>query len=516
MPKRAFAVVAIAAILTTIAVVGAARAVPAIVTSSDLAVAELHTELATRGQLLTGPYSRFAWNHPGPMYFYMLAPFYALSEHRGAALFATAVAINLAAMVMLLWVCWRDEQGPLLVAISIALLIFSWRMPRLLSSPWTAHIPVIASVAFVAICGAIAGGRHRLLPILILFGSFIAQTHLAYVPMVAALSTVALGCALSRARTDGEPLGVVLGLSTSLFVLLWLPTMIEAAANGGGNIAALWRFFVADAGSGQSLGASLTVWGYALSGLLRPDLALPWGGRLVMESGAWTGPVAGMQVAGLALVWCWHYKANRRIEAGMAGCALIGSIVELWAITRIHGEIVDHELIGIVALGAFNLAILSGAAMRLMWMKSARWHEQTAVALSAAAFVGCIAVAVDHFRDFTSYELRRSDTVRIPATFEVLRGFFGERGVQRPHFHLHGDATSDGVAIILRLLKAGWPVTVEEESTSVFPRAFARTGQEDAVVNISAREGIHLGLAARPGNIVLRDRNPLFVDVTVR
>ena len=106
-----------------------------------------------------------------------------------------------------------------------------------------------------------------------------------------------------------------------------------------------------------------------------------------------------------------------------------------------------------------------------------------------------------------------SGTVRIPATYDVLRGFFEQRGIVRPHFHLQGEATSDGVGIILRLLKAGWPVTVEEDGGSVFPPGFVRTGQEDAVVNVSAREGIHLELAARPGNVVLRDRHPLYVNV---
>jgi hypothetical protein len=42
---------------------------------------------------------------------------------------------------------------------------------------------------------------------------------------------------------------------------------------------------------------------------------------------------------------------------------------------------------------------------------------------------------------------------------------------------------------------------------------FKKTGEEDALVNLSAREGIHLEFAARPGNVVIRDRHPLFVDV---
>jgi len=50
---------------------------PEIVVSDDLAVAELYTLRASRGQQLVGSYSRFRFHHPGPAQFYFLAPFYA-------------------------------------------------------------------------------------------------------------------------------------------------------------------------------------------------------------------------------------------------------------------------------------------------------------------------------------------------------------------------------------------------------------------------------------------------------
>lgn len=510
MSKRAWILAAIALVTIAAAVVAVARVMPPIVTSSDLAVTELYTELATRGQLMVGPYSRFAWNHPGPIYFYTLAPLYALSEHRAAALFATAVAINLAALVAILWMVSRDERGSLVVMMSIACLVFMWRLPRLLASPWTAHIPVSASLAFVAACGAVAGGRYRLLPLVILFGSFITQTHLAYVPLVGVLAVVAIASVLILERQRSVPM---IGASIGLGLVLWLPTLIEALTHRGGNMASLWRFFVAEAGPGHSIGESVAVWSYALGGIFRRDLSLPWGGHLVMEPVSWTEPFAAVQIVGLVLVCRWHFRHLRRIEAGIALCALLGSLVDLWAVTRIHGQIVDHELIGIEALGAFNVAVLAAATLRFFSAKLWRWHEHTAAALSGAALIVCAAVAVNHFRDFTSFEVRRADTARIPATYEVLSGFFAQRGIARPHFHLDGDATTDAVGVLIRVIRAGWPVTVEETVTSIFPPDFAKTGEEDALVTFSAREGIHLEYATRPGNVVLRDRHPLFVDV---
>lgn len=492
-----------------IAVVVTARAMPPIVTSSDLAITELYTELATRGELLSGPDSRFAWNHPGPIYFYGLAPLYAASGHRAAALFAAAVAINLAAILALVWVVRRANRGPLLVLATIACLVIAWRVPRLMASPWTAHIPALASLTFVVLAGVVSGGRHGMLPLLILFGSFITQTHLSYVPMVGVLSCVAIATVVleHRRRAAG-----VLAASAGLWVLLWLPTIVEAVRNDGGNIGELWRFFVTNGASSHTAAESLGHWSNALTGIFRLDLSLPWGGHLVVEPSRWRVPAAVGQVIALWLVAWWSFRNHRRVEGGIAACAALASMVGFWATTRIHGGILDHELFGLVVLGALNLAILATALVRLGRPATWRWHEHVAVSACIAALVGCTLIGVQHLRAFTSFEIRRSDTVRIPSTYESLRGFFDQRGIRRPLVRMDGDAASDGTGILLRFLQAGRQFAVEESGTSVFGDMFRKTGQEDALVNFSSREGIHLEIAARPGNVVIRDRHPLFVD----
>ena len=87
---------------------------------------------------MVGPYSRFGWNHPGPFYFYLQAPLYALGGHKAASLYAGALAINLLAILTLAWVVSRENRGPLLVLITAACVLFAWRAPRFLASPWTA------------------------------------------------------------------------------------------------------------------------------------------------------------------------------------------------------------------------------------------------------------------------------------------------------------------------------------------------------------------------------------------
>jgi hypothetical protein len=352
-----------------------------------------------------------------------------------------------------------------------------------------------------------------MLPFLILFGSFITQTHLSYVPMVGVLSCVAIATVVVEHRRHAA--GVLAG-SAALWMLLWLPALVEAARNDGGNMAALWRFFVANGASSHAAAESLVHWSDALTAIFRPDFTLPWGGHLVVEPSRWRVSVAVAQVIGLWLVAWWSIRSHRRVEGGIAACAALASMAGFWSIARIHGGILDHELFGLVALGALNLAILCSALVRLIRPATWRWHEHFAMSACVAALVGCLALGIQHLRAFTSFEIRRSDTVRIPSTYESLRAFFDQRGIHRPLFQMDGDAASDGTGILLRFLQAGRPFAVEESGTSVFGNMFRKTGQEDALVNLSSREGIHLEIAARPGNVVIRDRHPLFVDVLPR
>ena len=75
-----------------------ARSAPVQYPVSDIAVTELYTRLAGHGELLVGPYSRYSWHHPGPFYFYVLWPFYAVSGGHTAGLSVGAWAVYSASL----------------------------------------------------------------------------------------------------------------------------------------------------------------------------------------------------------------------------------------------------------------------------------------------------------------------------------------------------------------------------------------------------------------------------------
>src|SRR5262252_8031899 len=79
----------------------------------DGAFLELYTLHSVRGIWPFGPYSQFGWHHPGPLYFYLLAPLYAAGGFRFAALNVGAALINAAAALLLLSVIRRRASSSL-------------------------------------------------------------------------------------------------------------------------------------------------------------------------------------------------------------------------------------------------------------------------------------------------------------------------------------------------------------------------------------------------------------------
>src|SRR5215472_15764047 len=69
--------------------------VPRFVVEGDYAGLELGARQAWHGKMLLGPYSRFGFSHPGPLYFYLLAPAVRLGGKASTGLYAGACAINI-------------------------------------------------------------------------------------------------------------------------------------------------------------------------------------------------------------------------------------------------------------------------------------------------------------------------------------------------------------------------------------------------------------------------------------
>ena len=214
--------------------------------AGDIALIEAYTLNATNAELLLGPYSRFGWNHPGPLYFYLQAPFYVMSGYRSAGLSVGALVINLSALGILVWVCVRAApQGFLAIAISAASVLFAVLTTEMLASQWNPHVLVFPTLAIVVVAAAVAAGRIRWLPVLAGLASFVVQTHLGLGPAVVALSGAATAAAalrayLFRSSDATRRLWPILNGTLWLLLLLWLLPIAQELSEPDGNLSQLW------------------------------------------------------------------------------------------------------------------------------------------------------------------------------------------------------------------------------------------------------------------------------------
>ncbi|MBA3280831.1 MAG: hypothetical protein H0U29_01225, partial [Acidimicrobiia bacterium] len=200
-----------------IAMVAAVAAVPLLVAGlrglatpwtpvSDQAIEALRMhDVGSRHTPLLGAYSRLGWRHPGPLLFWVGAPFLRLFGPSGLLL--GSATINLAGLMGALAAA-RRLGGALLVvpvAATSAAMVHTLGPVRLVD-PWNPHVTYLPLLCFL-LCSAAAaeGGARWPLPAAIMSGSFVAQSHLGAAAPVAAGTLGAVAWWWS-ARTDDAAL----------------------------------------------------------------------------------------------------------------------------------------------------------------------------------------------------------------------------------------------------------------------------------------------------------------------
>lgn len=212
----------------------------------DPALAELAVQEAAELQRLRGPYSRFQWNHPGPLLYYWLAPFYSL--------FGAPIGLQMAAYILkagllalgLLGLIHLRESSAILVLFLIQLFVVlspeGYRPyhfgPYMLHNLYNSWNPVMAWFSYLALwcfCWLYLEGQMRALLPMVFLASLAIQSNMA-VAFNAAL-TLLLTIAFHR-RSRKELLKNSRWLWPSLILLLGLsgPTLLLEIQTGGENL----------------------------------------------------------------------------------------------------------------------------------------------------------------------------------------------------------------------------------------------------------------------------------------
>lgn len=474
--------IAAAALLLALAALVLARRAPPVVTIEDIGVTELYVDLASHGRLLVGPYSRFRWHHPGPLYFYLQAPLYAASGRNGAALFAGASAINVAAFLVMLWILRAERCAALAIAVGAAVLVLAWRLPQLLASPWTAHVPILPYLAFLTTAAAAAAGRTGVLPAAIFLASLVVQTNVALAPAVAVPLALAAPAAVRALRSHGAAnTHAVLALAVALIV--WLPTAIDVVVNHGGNVAALWSFFAAG-GTRHTPGEAFSAWAFSTAGLMRPNLELAWGKPLDPSGAPWTAAAAvalTLLTAGVTLFWRRRRRAFETWLGAMVTCA---AVVTLWSLTRILEPIGDYHVLSATALGACAAGIVLAGAMQAA-SRGVESDIGQRVAGTAAVIMSIAAatLAFVHFQRAVSLQQRLPWAADVVPAVERIEAYLDAHPARAVVLDVDR-AWSQGVPIVLRLRQHHRRVAVTRGNLFMFTNALAPTGREDGWLGI--------------------------------
>lgn len=442
---------------------------------SDGAILEIYTLEAIRGTQLLGPYSRFGWHHPGPMYLYLLAPWYWMSRLHTAGVQAGAFVINLAAMWLIVRTTLAAASIPAAIAVSSFSAWFAFRADDMIVSAWNPHVIVMPLLAFIVLAAAMAADARRShLLSLIAVGTFLAQTHVAMVPVVAILGIPAVwtGRRLSRATWT---------LAVGLKLLLWIPPLIEQITHRPGNLIAIVRFFL-NAGPGQGFSTAVSAWASTMTAAFRPGFFLAMGSDYVPSSG---GLFSASAIALVAVLSALAVARRRKqaFDAWLLGMCAAASTVALFATTRIQDHIVDHEIFWMSGIGALSVGAVVGSLGSFADVASrgtaVRIASTTAIlAWLTAAFVG--AVGMGHV-----LERRRTlDDHAVDALTGQIETYLATSGVRRPRFEIEPPVWPIAAGALLQIDKAGTPFAVGERWATMFGERFTATGQEDGAALI--------------------------------
>lgn len=346
--------------------------VPDGIPAGDAALLEIATRAALKGQQLTGPYSRAGFDHPGPLYFYLLAPLYWLTGQHSASLHLTALLINLSAIIGMLLIIWRHARQTALLWFALLLAIYLLQTGSVVMSIWNPHVTILPFLLVVFSFSAVAAGQLTYLPLAIVTASFVIQTHLGYTVALVAIGGCSIILGLSsahRTRFGCQPSAVpvklrpVLVLALGVLGLLWCLPFIEQFTHTPGNLTKIVRNFTqaTDHLSWQTtiqvtcdIFATYTRNMFSLS-------AIKWNADLTEQSVSWlVYVISAGQFAALGVSAIHARRQQQEFFLALAVNCMILSGAILLSINRISGDIFDYLILWMTSIGMILWFIIGG------------------------------------------------------------------------------------------------------------------------------------------------------------
>lgn len=509
------------------ALVGAIRLLVAVGRPFDFigddAVLEAAIRRVPSGMQALGPYSRYQFHHPGPAYFFFQAPFYWLTGGSARSLFVGALTLNFgcAAGAVLVVRRFLGEQAARWAALVIAAYLLLLQ-PVHLTDPWNPSVLALPLLLTLTLGAAAAAGSVAAWAGCLVVGSYLVQTHLGTIPVVAvtlaiAASAAAVRVAAGRARRvglrrvagggrsphagGGRRLVLLTGCG-ALLALVWIPPLVEQATGSPGNLTATARFFTqAHPDFDRGVDHRLTT---AAAQMATQLTVLPFGPpdrqRFLTPARPARRLVA---VVGLVVAVAVMAGGRRRREpflVALGGLSLTSALVAVWSTTRIVGPVLVYLvdwtsgllLPAWIGAAAFvpSLPRRSGRPR----LPSFRGRESGLAALALGAVL--------------IWSMARAPLPPVPHSPEVagvdrLAGpWLGAQRVREVRVRIgEHDRFPLAAGVLVRLEKEGFGVTVDPEWLWLYGDQFAPSGREQAVLWLSTAAAAPGGEAVNLGAV---------------
>lgn len=365
-------------------------------------------------------------NHPGPLYFDVLAVPARLFEPGAGVAFGVAL-VN-ALCIVGIAVFARRRGGALLGTIAMAVTAtLCWAMgSELLFEPWGPHAVLLPFLFFLVLVWSMTCGDLLALPFAVGVGSLVVQTHLSYiilVPLLGVWAIFGLVVALRRERAQAPDAWAgrrrralrYTAVGGAVLAVCWIQPLIEQfTSDGRGNIT---RLLDSARSPTETIG-----FGFGTRVVATVVSLPPWWFRPSMNDtfiSGWVAPslaaaILSLGVLAAVLVWCaWNARRRHdRVSTWALATAAVALAIGLVTAGRgpvtVFGKVTPHTFRWLWPLGAFIFFAVAASLGRQLARRDAT--ASYSVALVGVFTLATVAVA--------ALNLPFADEGRGPNSFE--------------------------------------------------------------------------------------------------
>ncbi len=454
----------------------------------DGALLELSVLRAEKGQELLGPYSRFEWHHPGPLYFYLQLPFYWLFHRQYSALKIGAVVIATASVAGSMAIAGRFGGVGMLswtfVVLTALHSLYGW----FIGSPWNPYVTVLPCMLLLFSGTALATGSGWSLPLVALVSSLLVQTHVGYFSTVVAVSAASLGSYawVSRARRHrkGNPQPwLPIEVAAILLVILWIPTAVDQTFGGSANLGRLLEFARSHRGD-HSLSESIAVvcanLGVFAIEPIRGWLSFGLRGRVAEP----VGLVLTLVLP--AMAW-WGARTGAPFASALCALCFVAVVSAIWWVRRITGPVEPHLVLWIPAISLAALSAVGGVILNAIECTRSRSSRGRMVRGGLIATLSLAMFVIRIHQEWTAHSIAGPGSAHVAALSKELEAYLRREPSYHPLLNFRGRVWPVAAGVVLQCRKAGILLAVEPQWGFMFGEELVASGAEDVVVTVARR-----------------------------